>query len=512
MEVAWELCRIVGKAARGILAACWLAMWCLALPAVNLAEESNRIVLADFETGADGFPSLWLQSDREEHKVGAAAGRIRIGPLPLRFKSQRTPGTALVFKSLAGVPEFNREFKALHFWAKSRDISSFRVQLLDGWVQAHQFDMKLNPDGNWHELEIKLDQAWHSPVTEISFEVTKQEPVKEEAFVWIDHITATVEAALPPPLPTPTATRLLDKPLFQPKGGRKGDDTRAYFPTLVKIPEWIPASRRPDPSAKYYLYWAVHKGGYYIRMSWASELTGTYTEWNPGKGVLRNIDVGLPAGEGDFASPDVHVLPDPKKFRMFVHSGSTTYVAESEDGMHWSGVKEKTGEYVKNDNYYYRVWKHNNDWYAINRGGNLMRSTDGLHFEERLKRLWWPAAPAPRHVGVCPHPSNPDILDVFVSRVPVQDEHIELTRLDMSATDPRQWHQILGYVSVLKPEKGWEGATLPPSISVGSSEPPVRQLRDPYVYIEDGRYYLIYTIKGEQGFGIAELPYAEAPK
>ena len=34
---------------------------------------------------------------------------------------------------------------------------------------------------------------------------------------------------------------------------------------------------------------------------------------------------------------------------------------------------------------------------------------------------------------------------------------------------------------------------------------PVNQLRDPAIYEEDGRIYLLYAVAGEQGIGIGEL-------
>jgi hypothetical protein len=34
---------------------------------------------------------------------------------------------------------------------------------------------------------------------------------------------------------------------------------------------------------------------------------------------------------------------------------------------------------------------------------------------------------------------------------------------------------------------------------------PVRQLRDPAIYQEDGRTYLLYSVAGEHGIAIAEL-------
>jgi hypothetical protein len=39
----------------------------------------------------------------------------------------------------------------------------------------------------------------------------------------------------------------------------------------------------------------------------------------------------------------------------------------------------------------------------------------------------------------------------------------------------------------------------------GSIDVPVNQLRDPTIFEEDGRVYLLYTVAGERGIGLAEV-------
>ena len=61
-------------------------------------------------------------------------------------------------------------------------------------------------------------------------------------------------------------------------------------------------------------------------------------------------------------------------------------------------------------------------------------------------------------------------------------------------------------VVVLEPEREWEGALLPKHPSVRGYAPgPVRQLRDPAIFEEEGRTYLLYSVAGESGIAIAEL-------
>ena len=65
-----------------------------------------------------------------------------------------------------------------------------------------------------------------------------------------------------------------------------------------------------------------------------------------------------------------------------------------------------------------------------------------------------------------------------------------------------------GANAVLEPEHEWEGAwtfAIEPSAR-GEARRLVRQLRDPCVYEEDGKTYLLYCGGGESGIGIAESP------
>ena len=61
-------------------------------------------------------------------------------------------------------------------------------------------------------------------------------------------------------------------------------------------------------------------------------------------------------------------------------------------------------------------------------------------------------------------------------------------------------------VEVLRPELEWEGADLPVEPSRGGSiNRPVNQLRDPAIYEEDGRVYLLYSVAGERGIALARV-------
>jgi hypothetical protein len=61
-------------------------------------------------------------------------------------------------------------------------------------------------------------------------------------------------------------------------------------------------------------------------------------------------------------------------------------------------------------------------------------------------------------------------------------------------------------VVVLEPEMDYEGVDLPLLSSVrGWAPEPVRQLRDPCIFIDNGQVFLLYSVEGERGIAIAEI-------
>ena len=83
-------------------------------------------------------------------------------------------------------------------------------------------------------------------------------------------------------------------------------------------------------------------------------------------------------------------------------------------------------------------------------------------------------------------------------------ERILLSTIDLSV-DWREWRETEA-VEVLRPERKWEGADAPLEPSVRSvAYGHVNQLRDPAIFSEDDRTYLLYSVAGESGIGIAEI-------
>ena len=105
------------------------------------------------------------------------------------------------------------------------------------------------------------------------------------------------------------------------------DDTA--FPSVIRIPDWVAPADRANPSAVYYMYWGNH-GGNAIKLSWAVEIDGTWTEYNftggtgpePSVGVF---DVGPDTNDptrNDYdhiSAPDVVVDDINQRFIMYFH-------------------------------------------------------------------------------------------------------------------------------------------------------------------------------------------------
>ncbi len=93
---------------------------------------------------------------------------------------------------------------------------------------------------------------------------------------------------------------------------------------------------------------------------------------------------------------------------------------------------------------------------------------------------------------------------LFWTRVGDIPERILVSELLLD-DDWQRWR--LGHPrEVHRAEKYWEGGDLESAASrYGAVMHRVNQLRDPAIYTEGGRIYLLYTVAGEQGIAIGEL-------
>jgi hypothetical protein len=147
---------------------------------------------------------------------------------------------------------------------------------------------------------------------------------------------------------------------------------------------------------------------------------------------------------------------------------------------------------------YFRVFQWNGVYHALAMPGMLYRSGNGVTEFVKGPTLFTPAM---RHSAV---KVVGDALYVFHTNVGDNPERILLSKVDL-AGDWRALRESEAVV-VLEPEREWEGAALALEPSVrGAARAPVRQLRDPAVFSEDGKDFLLYSVAGEQGIAIARI-------
>jgi hypothetical protein len=263
-------------------------------------------------------------------------------------------------------------------------------------------------------------------------------------------------------------------------------------PSLITAPPWI-----EHPLGRYYLYFAHHRGTF-IRLATADRLEGPWRLYEPGTLTLAASLFPTEGRRPHIASPDVHVDEATGTVRMYYHGLDTatreqhTRVALSTDGIHFEARPELLGRP------YFRVFAHDGWWYAMAKPGILYRSADGLGGFERGPRLFDRSM---RHSAVL---LRGDELLVFWSRMGDCPERILCSPVALNG-DWMTWSAGPA-VTVLEPEEPWEGADLPlePSVPAWEDEP-VRQLRDPAIFVEDGRTYLLYSVAGESGIAVAEF-------
>jgi len=272
-------------------------------------------------------------------------------------------------------------------------------------------------------------------------------------------------------------------------------------PSLIRVPEWL-----ERPLGRYYLYFAHHHGQY-IRLAYADRLEGPYRTYVPGTLRLEQTPC-----RKHIASPDVHVDDENRRLIMYYHGpvdpekvtvggrlgpafcvdGQRSFVAVSRDGIRFESGSEVLATS------YMRAWQWDGHVYALGMPGIVFRSEDRLTGFERGPTLF---SEDMRHAAVR---LDGDRLRVFYSNAHDCPEHILVSTVELEP-DWMSW-TAAEPVPLLAPETDYEGANLPlvPSRR-GWAPEPVRQVRDPAIYCEGERSYLLYSVAGERGIAIAEI-------
>ena len=326
-----------------------------------------------------------------------------------------------------------------------------------------------------------------------------------------NRMTSWIRSRLVRNAPGPVAVRFHENPIITTEMLPPGHGDNINGPSLIQVPSWI-----ADPLGKYYLYFAHHKGTY-IRMAYADTLSGPWKVHAPGTLALHQcIGHQLPEQglreRAHIASPDVLVDPATRTVVMYFH----TLVYTGSDPQNARSYQQKTVRAVSPDGVnftsedqllgppYFRVFRWQEDYYALTRLGRLFRSQNGATpFTEGQNPFRGVRhAQRIRHLAV---QVKDDKLVVCFSQFGDKPESIFCSDIQLSenwalwkASSPRL---------VLKPEMSYEGANLPLIASKqGMSTGPCRQLRDPAIFTEDdNRTFLLYTVAGEMGIAIAEL-------
>jgi hypothetical protein len=277
--------------------------------------------------------------------------------------------------------------------------------------------------------------------------------------------------------------------------------TNINGPSLIRTPSWIPG--RPG---KYSLYFGHHQGKH-IRLAYADDLSGPWRIRH--EGALQLDDTPC---HNHIASPDVHVDESRQRIIMYYHGpilsdakalkdpltrkypmlgGQRTLVATSHDGVNFTSNTEILGSS------YMRVFHWRGMAYGLAMPGLLYRSKDGLTDFREGPTLFDVNM---RHSGIQLHG---DRLTVFYSNAGDAPERILASDILLNS----DWHswQPGKAVTVLSPDVVYEGGDLPIGQSIrGAAHSRCRQLRDPFFFEDRCGAYLLYSIAGEMGLGLAE--------
>jgi hypothetical protein len=301
------------------------------------------------------------------------------------------------------------------------------------------------------------------------------------------------------------AVRFPNNPIVRPDmDARMGDNVNG--PSLIRAPDWL-----PERLGRYYLYFGHHDGRY-VRLAYADDLAGPWRTHEPG--VLPLADSGFC---GHLASPDVHVDEERREIRMYFHgaddpsgpgprerpgvlprpdggglAGQHTRVGLSGDGLRFAARPELLGRP------YFRAVRWRGWWLALGMPGVFYRSRDGLTGFAEGPTLF---GPDQRHTALM---LDGDALRVFHTNAGDCPERILVSTVELS-DDWTTWRASPPAI-VLEPEEEYEGAGRPLAPSRrGLVTGPVRQLRDPCVFREGSRTFLLYAVAGESGIAISEL-------
>tara|TARA_B100000586_G_C20082253_1_gene415944 strand:+ start:469 stop:1461 length:993 start_codon:yes stop_codon:yes gene_type:complete len=301
-------------------------------------------------------------------------------------------------------------------------------------------------------------------------------------------------------------------------------------PSLIKTPDWI-----SNKLAKYYLYFADHKGDH-IKLAYSDNLLGPWKILNGGtlqlhqseflthKPIIPNnydlnkMGISQPDGYNPeklqtqyipsrlddmtiphIASPDVHTDDINKKIVMYYHGlekfgFQLTRVATSDDGINFKAEKKTIGRS------YFRRFEYKNKTFGMSMPGVFYENSGNISEYTEITTLFDNNM---RHSALI---VINDLLHVFYSNVGDIPERIYLSTINISKPY-NEWEES-NPIEVIRPVFEWEGATLPlESSSRSAINIPVNQIRDPAIFVENENIYILYSVRGENGIGICSIEF-----
>jgi len=274
-------------------------------------------------------------------------------------------------------------------------------------------------------------------------------------------------------------------------------------PCLIKTPKWI-----KKKLGKYYLYFADHRGKF-IKLLYSDHLDRGWKYLD--KKILHLKSKPKLDAYNHIASPEIYVNKKEKQIYIFTHShsrskiGQWTYLSNSKDGINFSKKFNKPLA-----PFYLRFFYHKKYYYGIVKGADLWRSRNiNIKFQQCQNLLTRKKSKTNlhnkngsiRHLGIL---KKKNYLHCVFSKIGDKPERIYYTKIHLSKNYLNWKFQKIK--EILRPTFPYEGSKLKLKKSKAGDAPRGENaLRDPYLFVDGKKTYLIYCVKGEKNFALCEI-------
>ena len=269
-------------------------------------------------------------------------------------------------------------------------------------------------------------------------------------------------------------------------------------PAVMRVPAFV-----KKPLGRYYMYFG-HHSGQFIRLAYADQPQGPWHIYRPG--VLPLQEIAVASGfYGHIASPDLFINLEQQRIYLYFHalhpsrSDQCSGIAVSDDGLHFHLVHPEPI-----NTFYMRLLPWNGIYFAISKNANVSGRLSFCRTPYGPFEAIADLIPSMRHAAWL---VDADQLYLLFTVVGDNPESLMIAPVTLNKNRPSCW--TLGESLVLaEPASGWEGLNYPQEPSRFGAQNDVNQLRDPYVFQDNGSTYLYYAYGGENGLAGAHLDMA----